>query len=123
MTPEQKTKAIVEEAGECWHEWERKYLLQDYVTWMFKCSKCDCSSEWVKGSPPNPSPTDLNELFRLAEKLGLRVHLKYRGDDYHAKVWFKPEEEDTDRVFFWSVAATPADALRTALYQAMKGGG
>lgn len=124
MTPEQEMKASVIAAGECWHEWERKYLLQDYATGMFKCSKCDYSSEWVKGSPHNPSPTDLNELFRLAEKLGFT---KIETDKDAKNKTFQCNISKDDYVctyhFLIGIGNTPADALRTALYQAVKGEG
>ena len=46
MTPEQKMQKVVEAADECWQEGNPTRFIST-----------------------NPSPTDLNELFRLAEKL------------------------------------------------------
>ena len=74
MTPEQKLQAVVEKAGECWHT---KFQHSDGG---HKCGDCQ---KWlghieIDNDVPyakhfNPSPTDLNELFRLAEKLKLHV--------------------------------------------------
>ena len=60
MTPQEKMQKIVEAAGECWHRATHNSLGSD----------CRCGNIFSR-CPKNPSPTDLNELFRLAEKLKL----------------------------------------------------
>ena len=70
MTPELEMKAIVEAAGECWHE------LKDHLfQYTAFCHKCGLIMSYKPGR--NPSPTDLNELFRLAEKLHIGATLHF----------------------------------------------
>lgn len=109
MTPEQEMQAIVESAGECWHE-------SAGCAPLYKCKKCGRQMGY---HTCNPSPTDLNELFRLAEKLGVYAG-NWKIDDYgccHILV----ETNDLKRKEIVT-NDTPADALRNALYQAVTKG-
>lgn len=71
MTPQEKMQKIIEAAGECWHEVERL----DFSTGktVLRCRHC-------KTQDNNPSPTDLNELFQLAEKKYSMVTVRF---EYH----------------------------------------
>lgn len=111
MTPEEQMKAIVEAAGECWHENKPGKFY------------CVCGEETLKGPCfrlPNPSPTDLNVLMEYAEKLKVV-----------ASVVCDPRTDSSARIFQTTHctqlsnahADTPAYALREALYQAVKGEG
>jgi hypothetical protein len=119
VTPEQEMKTIVEAVGECWHEW--KLWNKDYNG--YKCKHCSIEVHQVhsyNAAPSNPSPTDMNELFRLVKKLGYVVAL-YTNDKGTCSV----NLGISDKVYFdvWAVDCdTPADALRTALCQAVKKG-
>ena len=68
MTPEQKMQAIVEAAGECWHRGTNPL-------YPCTCAHCGEALNIPASKPWNPSPTDLNELFRLAEKLDLYLEI------------------------------------------------
>jgi len=59
MTPDKMLQAVVEAAGECWHEWR-----------LGACEKCKTPA-WLD----NPSPTDLNEIARLERKLKIRFRI------------------------------------------------
>ena len=59
MTPQEKMQKVVEAAGECWQEGNPTRFIST-----------------------NPSPTDLNELFRLAKKLNLSVELDVTDRGY-----------------------------------------
>lgn len=113
MKSEQKMQVIVEAAGECWHEWHRAigghlcYKCREIVKQIYSCLP----------APVNPQPTDLNELFRLAEKLfdvhdlafgyGLAVSCSIEGHKGLRIIGPKYEE-----------GSTPAEALLNALYAA-----
>ena len=104
---QQKIKEIVEAAGMCWHD-NRGLRVFGVQT----CSKC------TEDYKPNPSPTDLNALMAIAEKLGYGVQLnKGIVAVCSAKIW-----TDRDGVISNEVADTPAEALLNALHQAVKGG-
>ena len=113
MTPEQKMQVVVEATGKCWHE-------SDFG--MSICKHCRRTNDprYFDFDKVNPSPIDLNELFRLAEKLEIHVHLKYRIKDYHIKVWFLPGDDEEDRVFFWAHSDNAAEVLLNALYEAVR---
>jgi len=68
MTPEQKMQKVAEAAGECWH-------IKGNV-----CLICG-----LYGVAPaihiNPSPTDLNELFRLAEPCTKRSRINNHDEN------------------------------------------
>jgi hypothetical protein len=97
-----KMKAVVEAAGEKWHSVVLLKQADMSVGINDQRTICDCgviSETWQQEHPcanANPSPTDLNALFALAEKLGLYIHLKFRIHDYHAKVWV-PRRSSTQR--------------------------
>jgi len=65
MTHTQKMKAVVEAAGECWH----KGLHPIYKSICEKCGEAFTSIS----QKTNPSPNDLNELFRLSEE-AISIH-------------------------------------------------
>ena len=108
MTPEeQEMREIVESVdGGCWHIFNDGY--------MALCEKCNAS--YSRGFR-NPSPTDMNVLMEYARKLCSTVIL-HIDDKCEAVVWMhlKGLTKVTDQ-------DTPADALREALYQAVKGEG
>ena len=70
MTPEQKMQAIVEAAEECWH------YGTGIIPHGFNCRACDTCGDFAV----NPSPTDLPELLRLSDKLGLRLKITTNYD-------------------------------------------
>ena len=56
-TPEEQMKAIVEAAGECWHDWDK---------WRGGfCGKCDSLDQ------TNPSASSSTDLYWLSGKLGV----------------------------------------------------
>lgn len=117
MTPEQMMQAVVETAGECWHEATETSAA---CFNSYKCAHCGVMlgnyynpAQWTH---TNPSPDDLNALFRLAEKLEVSctLRLKVKGYFADAKMFgrLSGAEEEAD---------TSAEALLTALHQAIKG--
>jgi hypothetical protein len=102
MTPQEEMQKIVESADECWHE---SSVFGDLAI----CTKC-------KGNfGINPSPTDLNELFRLAGKLGfdeIRIDL---GGACDVIRWRLPEK----RFAYSENYTSESDALRKALVEAI----
>jgi hypothetical protein len=74
MTPEQKMQKVVETAGGCWHDVTEKdgvvIVLNQPGSALSICHKCKDKVNVDRKPYGNPSPTDLNELFRLADKLG-----------------------------------------------------
>lgn len=77
-TQEEKMQHIVEAAGEC-HHYTGGYVNPEIGEWT--CIKCRAKGV---GFNENPSPSDLNELFRLAEKLFRMVTIRFeyhRGDN------------------------------------------
>ena len=119
MTPEEQMRAIQEDAGECRHEWANGVTGHNTANHrkVHKCKICGKSGDghvhlgWL-----NPSPADLNELFRLAEKLGCKEYGTAKfGGKFCAGVELCEASIATEE------ADTPADALREALYLAVKG--
>ena len=112
-TPEQKLKFIVEKAGECWHE---------VKAGRFDCIHCDAFLGFKYDLITNPSPTDLNELMRLAEKIGYGVKL-YTDVRHH--VGSREHECKVMHVRTgtsgWTLGKTPAEALLNALFSACGG--
>jgi hypothetical protein len=88
----------VEAADECWHEFDNGC-----------CKKCGALVDPITFHGANPSPADLNELFRLAEKLELGI-MTNSQENYHAvNVWDgSVSTEGFDSVNLY-------DALRKAL--------
>lgn len=117
MTPEKEMKATVEAAGGCWHEWHNGVIGYNTANHkrVYECKKCGKGgTDHVHLSYLNPSPTDLNELFRLAEKLGC-TDIDF---EWVLGKWIC-EYTTSEFIYFKDSAFTPADALRKALYQAV----
>lgn len=100
---------IVEAAGECWHKNDgnntdecvnchRAFQAEDYEPY-------DCTLD-------NHSPTNLNELFRLADKLGAENDLVV--DRLNGK-WSAMYCDN-----IWQHGDTAAEALLKALYEVVK---
>jgi len=112
MTPEQKMRKVVEAAGECWHD-TGGYINPEKGNWA--CCKCEVTGFLSD----NSSPTDLNELFRLARKavdLGC-ITFTFEGDisDTAVICWLGCNGKDYE-----NLANTPAEALLNALYESVK---
>lgn len=121
-TPEQMMQFIVEQTpGECWHEWE----------WIpgggRQCKNCDIDLYYKDSvtynqripTPDNPSHTDLNELMRLAGKLGfeeIRVDLSGVVEIID---WGGVDGSTVRR--FFSDANTVSEALLKTMYKACGG--
>lgn len=135
MTPQEEMQKIVAAAGECWHEWiiesstlDSKDILGGHC-YGGHGYECACGFRrvnrvnWAIGDEANlggmcrnPSPTDLNELFRLAEKLEFD---EVRSDILNG-ITEIIEWGGKDRRFL-GMADDPADALRNALSKAIEG--
>jgi len=106
MTPEKMMQAVVEAAEEKWHKARGD---------GFGCD-CICGDQFSR-CPRNPSHLDLNELMRLAEKLGF-MQINFIRDNTLAGYWC---DADSDEIVVNStMCSTPAEALLTALYEATK---
>jgi hypothetical protein len=66
MTPDKQMEVIQEAAGECWHKKSVSGAKQQY---RFHCAYCGLDWEDCFF----PSPDDLNEVLRLAEKI-INIH-------------------------------------------------
>ena len=108
MSEELKMQKIVEAAGECWHE--RFFKHAHFAA----CRHCGVET---MDKTNNPSPTDLNELFRLAEKLEVSVRVTQRMG--FEQSWAKRLDHDGTAID-GSYADTPAEALLNALYSSVK---
>ena len=109
MTNEEKMQKVVEAAGERWHEklGERYHCFSCKV----KCHTYHPSElSAFDRDHTNPSPTDLNELFRLAEKLGAGVVVSTIGKP--RAMALNPD---------WIEDDTPAEALLNALFSSIGG--
>jgi hypothetical protein len=118
MTPEQKMLKVVEAARECWHEFVAKSVHQkenDPKIYL-KCPKCKASV--TMDQVVNPSPTDLNELFRLADKLGNRFIYFNTGLAGQRNV----EIPGKTIGVIQACESSPAEALLNALYEAVSFG-
>lgn len=104
MNPDQQMRDIKEAAGEGWHN---------------KIFATTASGRGEDRTHLNPSPTDLNELLRLAAKIGInniRVNLTLEvipSDHYVADI-------TADTAWVHNVNYTYADALRSAIWQAIQ---
>lgn len=119
MNKEQKIQVVVEAAGECWHEWNN--MIKGHNTAahqrIYKCVKCGKGgTDHVHLSWCHPKPTDLNELFRLAEKLGVEFTLCLSIYTQGDNMW-SVEPLCADVTFN---EITPAEALLNALYETVK---
>jgi hypothetical protein len=121
MTPEQEMKVIVWAAGECWHQVSDDKRVFDDGFGAYQIRYCAfCGLPWnacLTGFDiDNPLPTDLNELFRLAEKLddeyGLSLRKRNTTDGWKWMTWFQGTNKQSQAMY----ARSPADALRKALY-------
>jgi hypothetical protein len=119
MTNEEKMKAIVTAAGECWHEYVEE-IGQAMGHYYSVCTSCGLDDRVDDNLPINPSPTDLNELFRLASRLGIQVSIT---TNYHGcgmiSCWCYPRE--TNYGNSRAVLDTTHEALLDALYNSIKG--
>lgn len=108
--PTEKMQAIVKAAGGCWHNWQPPKM----YSWQVECSVCG-KTQAATVPTDNPSPTDLNTLFELAEKLDERVGIQNDGrTSYICSVW---------RESGWTFtcgADNPAETLLNALYEAVR---
>ena len=117
MEEQEEMQKIVEAAGECWHNADITFDPNNvgFAT-HWQCSTCKV---YVDRSCDHPSPTDLNELFRLAEKLygrDCRIEFSMHYGDVQAIQLCKE-----NKVVSQGQADTKADALRTALVKATEG--
>lgn len=124
MTPNEKIRAVVEAAGECWHEAgeiEGDSITMPMTLHCAKCGELMCMEGSCRNHTQNPSPTDLNELFRLAEKLEYSVRLETTFPDYGEIVYKVSIRKFCKKVWLmYGQFPTPAEALLDALYQAVK---
>lgn len=119
MNPEEQMKAIIGAVNGKWHE---------KLGEAFKCFTCrvECVTYHPDeigsflASHSNPSPTDMNALMEYAKKLRYHVEADYAPCGHNqvsihtdGKLSNKPAGQSVDQ-------DTPADALRSALYQAVK---
>ena len=109
ITNEQKLKFVKEKAGECWHE--HGNVMLTCMPPKYKCLKC--GAIYLH----NPSPTDLNELFRLAEKLEIRFIKFVTGLAGQQNV----EVPHLEIGVIQYCGTTKAEALLNALYKACGG--
>ena len=131
-TQEQKMQFIVEKAGECWHEllelphtrrWN-EFVCDDVAEFFCK----HCSAEWeetplshINNNYSNPSPTDLNELMRLAGKLNFHCEIDVDGNG-QSQVSLHGDNLLSIRPSGQSIEGLPfAEALLNALYKACGG--
>jgi hypothetical protein len=118
MTPEEKMQKIVEAAGECWHDVE-EFAGETMGHYYLKCTKCGVHDKVDDDFPCNHSPTDLNELFRLAEKIGYK-DMDFYKDSSSCTIY--PSKDGKPYRLIGSIRATgstPAEALLNALYEAV----
>ncbi len=112
-TPARKMKAIVEAAGGRWH-------INSFQT----SNNCvlGCGDVYETGCKSNnPSPANLNELFRLARKLGHDeiFFASGRGKEFPERCLlesFAPQRKQWEG----RSAVSPAGALLNALYESIK---
>lgn len=124
VTPEQKMQKIVEAAGECWHEWIELPHTRSWDEFVagekaqFFCRHC---SDELEETPISydltrycqSSPTDLNELFRLAEKRGPNVTVSLKkGCMFLVRIQGLKQPIKAEEV-------TLAEALLNALYESL----
>lgn len=108
MTDQDEMQTIVEAADECWHTLEFQPIHcsdSKYPEMMLVCQNCHT----VTGKE-NPPPTDLNELFRLAEKIGYNFGVSYSVNGRRFAASYKGKLGESE---------LPADALRKAMYSAL----
>jgi hypothetical protein len=112
MNAQEEMQKIVEAADECWHNHDVPSGNK-----RFNCEKCGLG-EYDPKYKNNPSPTDLNELFRLAEKLQL---VAVAVTDPITGSWAQARQLDGLMLHKFN-ADTPSDAFRTALVKAIEAG-
>jgi hypothetical protein len=112
-TPEQKLRHVVEQInGMCWHEIDRTKDMP-YCT----CG-LTAGSTGLQFRCTNPSPSSLEDLIELAEKMGVAITLQYLHGytmPYQVSV-FDGYTETLLKDFI-----KPAEALLNALYLASNG--
>jgi hypothetical protein len=143
MTPEQKMQKVVEAAGGCWHEWVKKDTSLEHrpvtglpIEYGGHGYECACGFRrvnrvnWRIGTTAklhavncaNPSPTDLNELFRLAGKIGFSNKRFTDLDTNCFQVNIENEVQivaGLDWKFYIATGRTQTEALLNALYEAL----
>ena len=107
MNAQEEMQKIVEAAGECWHKWTKPPSMQ--------CTTCSLLAT-PTSFKANPSPTDLNELFRLADKLGYDYHVGRNSGCIDVMIFDKQDEVIAD-----GNSDNLADALRKSLVNAIEG--
>lgn len=120
-TPQEQIKFIVENTdGLCWHEVE-EFAGETMGHYYHQCIKCGIHNRRGNKYPNNLSPHSLDDLFRLAAKndkvLSALVHMDKKISGrivYKAATYANSHGEEF---------TTPADALRSALVQAIEGRG
>jgi hypothetical protein len=117
-----KMKAVVEAAGKCWHEVSKYQRMFEDDTGKFRIRYCiNCEQSWDLCVDKNPSPTDLNELFRLAEKLGLIAQKFEYKLPAGVRCFLLMKTQDEFPESFTGKGNTSAEALLNALFAAIKG--
>lgn len=116
MTPQEEMQKIVEAAGECWHVVEES-VGETMGHYYHQCIKCGIHDRRGNIYPNNPSPTDLNELFRLAEEIF--------GEECEVSFYISEGKQiaqlDKIECLGQGFANNKADALRKALVKAIEG--
>ena len=107
MKPEQKMQAIVEAAG---YKVTERYADNGALSHLAIVTGDGALNVF-------PSPTDLNELFRLAEKVGF-VEIHFNLDNTKCGWYVVIDNESA--LYGGKLFTTPAEALLNALYEAIK---
>lgn len=108
-------RALVEASGGCWHDPAQS----DNWAETISCKKCHVAMGnkhcGIGAKYSEPSPTDLNALFKIAEKLECHeLEFWFFSDSVSCK--FKP----LNAADIYGNGKTPADALRKALYKTIE---
>jgi len=108
MTKQEKIQMVIEATGGCWHSPN------------FKDGLCSCGNSVMYSACPvaNPNPDSVDDLLRLAEKLGYdtRVSCTHALDPKYDAIVIT--ERTTKHL---ATMGAPAEALLEALWQAIKG--
>lgn len=119
MTNPEKMQIVVEAAGGCWHKRivdKQPSPEEGQFDYFPKCDKCEID---LPHGFNNPSPTDLNELFRLAEKI-INVHtLVFDNHSMKCRSIQLVGNIHITSIDLFAEGCTPAEALLNALYEAV----
>jgi hypothetical protein len=122
MNPQEEIRYIIENTdGECWHEFPQQGVVASVEGGHNIFCEKGCTVFVPTGTKyDHPSPHDLNELDRLAEKNGVYSGNWKMDEDggYHVLI----HNDDTRRPEIL-YGATLADALRACLVKAIEGRG